>query len=125
MPTRRTIRLSALVQAELGRLAAREKTLEGELLTFTSVDVAPDLHNAYVYFSSLSHHLHEEELMKKLSRLAPQWQREIGSRLKIKYTPRLNFRYSKHIERGDRVMGILNELGEVKPAPTEPEEQSE
>ncbi len=115
MATRRTIRLSALVQSELGRLAAREKSLDGELLTFTAVEVAPDLHNAFIYVSSLNPNLDEEILLKKLFRLAPQWQREIGSRLKIKYTPKLNFRYSEHIKRGDRVMEILHELEEEKP----------
>jgi ribosome-binding factor A len=114
MATRRTIRISALIQAELGRLAAREESLEGSLLTFTSVEVSPDLRNAYVYVSSLNEALAPEKILSLLARVAREWQHEIGSRLKIKYTPRLNFRFDDNIKRGDRVMEIMRDL-EVPP----------
>lgn len=110
MATRRTTRISALIQAELGRLTAREKTLEGTLLTFTSVDVSPDLRNAYIYVSSLNDKLGSERILSLLSKVARDWQHEIGARLQIKYTPRLNFRFDENIKRGDRVMEIMHEL---------------
>jgi ribosome-binding factor A len=112
MATRRTTRISALIQAELGRLASREQSLEGALLTFTSVDVSPDLRNAYVYVSSLNEQLEPEKILSLLSKVAREWQHDIGARLKIKYTPRLNFRFDSNIKRGDRVMEILHQLEE-------------
>jgi ribosome-binding factor A len=119
MATRRTTRISALIQAELGRLTSREKTLDGTLLTFTSVEVSPDLRNAYIYVSSLNDQLEPEKILSLLSKLAREWQREIGTRLKIKYTPRLNFRFDANIKRGDRVMEIMHELEETDAIPQE------
>jgi ribosome-binding factor A len=110
MATRRTTRISALIQAELGRLASREKTLDDALLTFTSVDVSPDLRNAYVYVSSLNEQLEPERILSLLSKVAREWQHDIGAQLKVKYTPRLNFRFDTNIKRGDRVIEILHEL---------------
>ncbi|MDR1190948.1 MAG: 30S ribosome-binding factor RbfA [Verrucomicrobiales bacterium] len=110
MATRRTTRISALIQAELGRLAAREKSLEDALLTFTDVDTSPDLRNAYVYVSTLNQRLTPERILSLLARVAHEWQREIGARLKIKYTPRLEFRFDANLRRGDRVMEIMREL---------------
>jgi len=115
MATRRTTRISALIQAELGRLTSREKSLDGALLTFTSVEVSPDLRNAYVYVSSLNDHLEPEKILSLLSRVAREWQHEIGARLKIKYTPRLNFRFDANVKRGDRVMEMMRELEDLGP----------
>jgi len=121
MATRRTTRLSALVQSELGRLASREKDLEGMLLTFTSVEVTPDLRQAFVYVSSLNDKLDPELVLKKLSHLAHEWQQAINARLKIKYTPRLTYRYDVHLKRGDRVMDIFHQLEEKEGPPPEPD----
>ncbi|MDR0532370.1 MAG: 30S ribosome-binding factor RbfA [Verrucomicrobiales bacterium] len=115
MATRRTTRISALIQAELGRLTSREQSLEGTLLTFTSVEVSPDLRNAYVYVSTLNEQLEPERILSLLSRVAREWQHEIGARLKIKYTPRLNFRFDANVKRGDRVMEIMHELEDLNP----------
>jgi ribosome-binding factor A len=115
MATRRTTRIAVLIQAELARLAAREKSLDGALLTFTSVAVSPDLRNAYVYVSSLNEGLAPEQILSLLARLAREWQPQIGARLKTKYTPRLNFRFDANLKRGDRVMEIMRELEESGP----------
>ena len=113
------------MQAELGRLTAKEKSLEGALLTFTDVNVSPDLRNAYIYVSSLNDQLEPERILSLLSRLARDWQQEIGTRLKTKHTPRLNFRFDTNIKRGDRVMEILNELEQENPANGEGDDRLE
>ncbi len=109
-------RVSGLVKAELGRLIARERLFEDLVVTVTSVEVAPDLRNAYIHVSHIGGDITEEQLVTALEKAAPEWQREISHRLHIKYTPRLNFRYDPSLARGDRVMEILHEIEDLPPA---------
>lgn len=93
----------------------RERALEGIILTISSVDVTPDLKNAHVYLSALEHALSPESILTILNRRRYDWQKWISRRLELKYTPKLFFRFDASLERGDRVMQILNELEDQIP----------
>lgn len=109
-PSRRVVRVQQVVLEELGRLARRERALEQCLVTFTAVEVTPDLKQAFVYWSTLAEDVPVESLGETLAKLARGWQGELGKRLAMKYTPRLTFRFDEGQERGDRVMEILRQL---------------
>lgn len=110
MSSRRLTRLAGLIQSELSRHLKRTRVLEDTVVTITSVDITPDLRQAFIYVSTLGETIAPDELLAVLTRQAPEWQKEIAQRLHIKYTPRLFFRYDEAQERGDRVMEILREL---------------
>lgn len=110
MSNRRLTRLSGLLQSELSRLITRARVLDDTVITITSVDVTPDLRQAFVYVSALGETISPDDLLTQLTKLAPEWQHEIAQRMHIKYTPRLQFRFDDSLERGDRVMDILRGL---------------
>jgi ribosome-binding factor A len=110
MSSRRTVRVCEAVRMELANLMQRERALEGIILTISSVDVTPDLKNAHVYLSALEHSLSPDAILTILNRRRYDWQSWIARRLQLKYTPKLFFRFDPSLERGDRVMQILNEL---------------
>ncbi len=113
MAGRRNQRVCELLKVELSRLIAREKRLEGYLITLIDISLAPDFKQATVYYSSLKPKLNIEETSKLLNELGHQWYRAIGQRVRMKYTPRLTFEYDTTIERGDRVLNILQQIRET------------
>ncbi|PAW78932.1 MAG: ribosome-binding factor A [Verrucomicrobia bacterium Tous-C9LFEB] len=127
MSTRRTIRVSEIIRKELANLIARTRTLEGQIITISSVETAPDMRNAFIYISVLETEVPREKTMAELLKHRREWQRELGQHLQSKFTPALQFRFDESIERGDRVMEILTDLklpiGEKLPPPVLTDEE--
>jgi ribosome-binding factor A len=96
--------------------------LEGLLITISSIDLPPDMKQAFVYVSTLHPDLEQARALEILTRNRKAWQSSIGRRLGTKFTPQLIFRFDHAVERGDRVMEILNNLDiAVDAEPTETE----
>jgi ribosome-binding factor A len=108
--SRRLVRVAEVIRMEVSRLLSRERILEGALITITSVEVSPDLRNAFIYCTSMSTEMSPEEILNKLNTVKREWHQEIGAKMKTKYTPRLHFRMDSAQKRGDRVMEILDSL---------------
>src|SRR5476649_2041690 len=110
MSTRRTVRVAEVLRKELAACMSQSLDLEGLLITISSIELPPDMRQAYVYVSTLHPELEEEQALKVLNRNRKAWQSSIGRRLGTKFTPQLNFRFDRAVERGDRVMEILTKL---------------
>jgi ribosome-binding factor A len=110
----RTQRMSEVIRRELSRLMTREVGLEGLLITIASVETAPDMKNAYVYVSMIEQRLGKERLIGLLNKFRGEWQRELGKRISSKFTPRLHFQFDDALERGDRVMELMQEIERQK-----------
>jgi ribosome-binding factor A len=122
MPTRRTVRVAEVLRKELSACMSQSLDLEGLLITISSVELPPDMRQAYVYVSTLHPDLERAEALKLLNRNRAVWQSAIGRRLGTKFTPQLHFRFDDAIERGDRVMEILTKLEQQKPSEPEKKE---
>jgi len=110
MPTRRTVRVAEVLRKELAACMSQSLDLEGLLITISSIDLPPDMKQAFVYISTLKPDLEEQTALAVLNRNRKAWQSSIGRRLGTKFTPQLIFRFDHAIERGDRVMEILSSL---------------
>jgi ribosome-binding factor A len=110
MPTRRTVRVAEVLRKELASQMSQSLDLEGLLITISSVELPPDMKQAYIYVSTLNPEVDKEFALKLLNRNRAAWQGIIGRRLGLKFTPQLIFRFDEAIERGDRIMEILTEL---------------
>ena len=119
MSTRRTVRVAEVLRKELAACMRRSLDLEGLLITIVSVELPPDMRQAFVYVSTINPELKHEEALKILNRNRKEWQSHIGHRLGTKFTPQLVFRFDDSIERGDRVMEILTKLDLAKDLPPE------
>jgi ribosome-binding factor A len=117
MPTRRTIRVAEVLRKELSACMSHAIDLEGMLITISSVELPPDMRQAYVYVSTLNPELEQAAGLAILNRNRKEWQSSIGRRLGLKFTPQLIFRFDDSIERGDRVMEILTKLELEKEPP--------
>ena len=110
MPTRRTVRVAEVLRKELAACMSQALDLEGLLITISSIDLPPDMKQAFVYVSTLHPGLEQARALEILNRNRKAWQSSIGRRLGTKFTPQLIFRFDHAVERGDRVMEILNNL---------------
>ena len=110
MPTRRTVRVAEVLRKELAACMSHSLDLEGLLITISSVELPPDMRQAYIYVSTLKPEVEEAPALEILNRNRKAWQSNIGRRLGLKFTPQLIFRFDRAVERGDRVMEILTKL---------------
>ncbi|MFL6544183.1 MAG: 30S ribosome-binding factor RbfA [Candidatus Udaeobacter sp.] len=105
----RMLRINEVVKRELSAIIAREITFEGALVSINDVDVTPDLKNAHVFVSVLGTEA-RESVMSKLESYRAALQAELARHVTMKYTPHLIFHLDDSIERGTRVIEIMQEI---------------
>jgi ribosome-binding factor A len=111
MPSTRPSRVGDQLRAEISDLLARQVHDPGiGFLTVTQVTVSPDLQIARVYYTTLGDERARKETARALGRATPFLRRQLGSRLRLKRVPLLEFFFDESVERGDRIERILNEL---------------
>jgi len=117
MASTRPSRVGDQLRAEIADLLAREVHDPGiGFLTITHVNVSPDLQVARVYYTTLGDGKARRDTARALGRATPFLRRQIGSRLRLKRVPLLEFFFDESIERGDRIERILNDIGAERAA---------
>ena len=102
-------RVNELVKRELSGIIVREINFEDALVSINDVDVTPDLKSAHVFVSVLGSS-QRENVMNKLEENRPALQAALSRKVVLKYTPHLVFHLDTSIERGTRVIEIMNEI---------------
>ncbi len=105
----RMLRVNELLKRELSGIIAREMSFEGALVTINHVDVSTDLKNAHVFVSVLGSDV-GASVMSKLASHRATLQAELARHVTMKYTPHLIFHLDDSIERGARIIEILQEI---------------
>jgi ribosome-binding factor A len=104
-------RVCEVLKRELGQIILRELTFPTPLVSISGVDITPDLKQAHVYVSALGTDAQRETILSVLEQNRGMLQAEISKRVILKHTPHLNFKLDDSIERGSRVLNILDDLG--------------
>jgi ribosome-binding factor A len=113
-------RVGEAIRDELSTLLAREVHDPGiGFITLTTVKVSPDLQLARVYYTMMGDEKALKDTAKALGRATPFLRRQIGSRLRLKRVPSLEFFFDESIERGDRIERILNDISAERAAAAE------
>ena len=81
-------------------------------ITLTRVQVSPDLQLARVFYTSLGDAKQRKETEKALDRATPFFRRQIGSRLRLRRVPEIEFRFDESIAHQNRIEQILQEIHE-------------
>lgn len=90
----------------LGRGVLRDPELSGRALTVTEVQASPDLKRATVYLTPLGGEK-DPVILKALGRAASFLQKEIGRRIRLKFTPRLSFSFDERFDHASKIDGLL------------------
>ena len=87
-------------------------------VTMTRVQLTPDLQQARVYYTALGDEKGRRSTATALERAVPFLRRQIGSRLRLKRVPALQFIYDESIAGQDRIEQLLNEIRASETPPT-------
>jgi ribosome-binding factor A len=105
----RQLRVNELVKRELSSIVAREINFQDALVSINAVDVTADLKSAHVLVSALGAAT-GASVIEKLEEHRPVLQAELSRKVVLKYTPHLVFHLDDSIERGARVIEIMQEM---------------
>ncbi len=118
----RTVRVNELVQRELSDILRRRYQSESVAITLTEVRVSPDLRDARVFVSVVGDEATGEDRLRWLRRHAGEIREELSRRIVLKYLPKFEYVLDPSVERGARILRMLDEIG---PAPEPPEQKPE
>ena len=79
-------------------------------VTITRVQVTPDLQHARIHYTALGDDKARANTAKALGRAQPFLRRQIGSRLRLRRVPDLEFHYDESIAGQDRIEQLLNNI---------------
>ena len=104
-------RVRELLKRELGEIIRREIPLsEAGLITVNEVGVAADLKSAVVFVGVIGTADQRKKAALLLEKEAKRLQGLVARSVMLKYTPHLKFEVDEAIERGNRVLAIIDEL---------------
>src|SRR5688572_6182501 len=113
----RSERVRELLKRELGEIIRREIPMsEAGLITVNEVGVAADLKSAVVFVGVIGTPDQRKRAAALLDKEAKRFQGMIGRAVVLKYTPHLKFEVDEAIERGNRVLAIIDEIEKAEPA---------
>lgn len=110
------LRVRELMKRELSSIVQRDYEFKDVLVTINEVDVTPDLRQAHVFVSVLGAEHLQRKTLAKLQRDAGQLQVKISKRVVLRYTPRLNFKLDDSIERGVKLLSVIQGIDEEEAA---------
>ena len=110
-------RVRELLKREIGELIRRELPVDQVgLINVNDVNVAANLHTATVFIGVLGSDSRKKNAMEALELRRKRIQGLLGKAVVLKYTPHLRFVLDDSIERGNRVLKLLDELEKSSPS---------
>lgn len=104
-------RLAEAIKKEISDILRNEiKDPRIGFVTITTVDVTSDLRYARIYASVLGSGEQQKATGEVLNRAVGYIRSEIGRRIRLKYTPEISFHLDNSIERGTRVIRLMEEV---------------
>ena len=109
----RSDRISQQIKRELSEIIQRNEIKDdriGGLISITQVMVSGDLRDVKVYFSVFGEDAQKVGTLAALEDAAGFLRGELCRRLGIKFAPELTFKLDDALEKGDRVMELLDKI---------------
>lgn len=120
--TRRTSRVGEMVRDALVEVLRHDlKNVDIGFASITGVDVSPDLHFARVYMSGLNEE-QTRDAVEQLQHARSAARRFLGQRIRLRYTPELDFKYDDTAMRASRIESILQDVTQEVAEPDEEDE---
>jgi ribosome-binding factor A len=107
----RMLRVNSTIREVLADEIERMNDSRLELVSVTGVDTSPNLREATVYVDVLGEE-DREDALRALRGASKRLQSVLGSQVRMKYTPILEFRLDPGVTGGQRIERILRELGQ-------------
>ncbi len=112
MSSHRIERVNTLIRREISELIQhhlRDPRL-AEFVTVTDVETTADLKHSKVFVSSIGGQKDEAGVLAALTAAAGYLRSELARRVRLRYMPELSFHWDNSIERGDRILRLLDQV---------------
>ena len=112
MASNRINRINEEIQKELSSLlrTVKDPRVQDTMISITRVETTPDLRYTKVYVSFLQEEK-SKEAMKGLQSAGGWIRRQLGTNLKLRYSPEIVWALDDSITYGARMLNLINSLG--------------
>ncbi len=94
-------------------------------ITLTGVEVSPDLHEGVIFVAVLGDAAAAERKLKWLRKHQQDLRFELGRTIVLKHMPKFTFKLDLTTDRGNRILGLLDDLAQKEGTPPPPAEGKE
>ena len=117
MASNRIGRINEEIQRALAELfrELKDPRVQGGMVSITRADATNDLRYCRVYVSVLDKS-QEKDVLRGLKSASGYLRRELGARLRLRYTPELQFTIDDSIAHGAHILDMLNHVKPANPA---------
>ena len=105
-------RVNSLIRQEISELLqrqAKDPRLDS-FIAITEVSTSSDLRHAKIFVSRLGSEEEKQETLVALAAAAGFLRNELGRRLRMRRIPELSFQWDNSIERGARILRLIDEV---------------
>lgn len=114
----RSERVARALRREISDILRNEiKDPRVGFVSITDVEVSPDLRQAKVYFSVMGAGDEKKRAAEGLNSATGFIRTEVGRRIRLRHAPEIAFELDESIERGVRVIDLMNKLADQRPGP--------
>ncbi|MBC6424201.1 MAG: 30S ribosome-binding factor RbfA [Hormoscilla sp. SP12CHS1] len=117
--SRRMARVSSLIKREVSQMllhGIKDDRVGAGMVSITDVDVSGDLQHAKIFVSIYGTEEAKKETMAGLQSATPFVRSQLGDRIRMRRTPEVVFLEDRSLERGDRILHLLDQLNHDRPA---------
>jgi ribosome-binding factor A len=112
--SQRLDRINELLRREIGSCLEKSFEFPGILVTVHAVETAVDLKNATVFVGVIGSPEEGRAVLNKLNARRGFIQSTVMKRVVLRNTPHLHFKIDDSVERGVRILNLLDEIGEIE-----------
>ena len=115
---RRVSRVAELIKREVSQMllnGIKDDRVGTGMVSVTDVDVSGDLQHAKIYVSIYGTDEAKAETMAGLKSATGYVRSELGARVRLRRTPEVVFIEDLSIERGNKVLSLLNQIKQERP----------
>lgn len=114
---RRVARVAELIKREVSLMllsGIKDDRVGAGMVSVTDVDVSGDLQHAKIFVSIYGTDAAKAETMAGLKSATGFVRSELGQRIRLRRTPEVLFLEDKSLERGDKVLSLINRLSQER-----------
>ncbi|MCT7973574.1 30S ribosome-binding factor RbfA [Laspinema olomoucense] len=114
---RRVERVASLIKREVSLMLIgdiKDDRVGAGMVSVTDVNVSGDLQHAKIFVSIYGSDEARAETMEGLQAATGYIRRELGHRVRLRRTPEVIFLEDRSIERGTRILTLLNQISEER-----------
>ena len=126
--SRRVARVAALIKREVSQMLLSEikdDRVGAGMVSVTEVEVSGDLQHAKIFVSIYGSEEAKSQTMSGLESSVSYVRKELGSRMQLRRTPTVKFFEDFSLERGDKMLDLLDKISQERQQHTETVELGE